>query len=142
MRFGVLGPLAVWAADGTPVRVPEPKVRALLAALLLAEGRPVAADRLVEALWAGAPPGDPANTLQTKVSQLRRALGGAGTVLRHPGGYLLPIGPGDLDAHEFRALVERARTAAPADRLGLLDRALGLWRSAALADLADRPFAL
>ncbi|MCO1659650.1 BTAD domain-containing putative transcriptional regulator [Pseudonocardia humida] len=142
MRFGVLGPLAVWAADGTPVPVREPKVRALLAALLLAEGGPVAPDRLVEALWGGLPPGDPTNTLQTKVSQLRRALGGAGSVLRRPGGYLLPLGPDELDAHEFRALVARARAAAPADRVGLLDRALGLWRGAALADLADRPFAV
>src|SRR6266542_4150415 len=79
MRFGVLGPLAVWRADGQAVKIPDLKVRALLAdllaGLLVQEGRPVSVDRLAEALWRGRPPGNPVNTLQTKVSQLRRALG-------------------------------------------------------------------
>ena len=75
MRFGVLGPLAVWTADGrVPVRVPELKVRALLADLLVHEGRPVSADRLIDDLWGARPPGNPRDTLQAKVSQLRRAL--------------------------------------------------------------------
>lgn len=51
MRFGILGPLAVWTTDGRPVRVPEVKVRALLADLLLQEGRALSADRLAEDLW-------------------------------------------------------------------------------------------
>ncbi|MGJ6968982.1 AfsR/SARP family transcriptional regulator [Streptosporangium sp. G11] len=75
MRFGVLGPLSVWTADGRPVRIPEPKIRALLADLLVHEGRPVSPDRLADDLWGASPPGDPANTLQTKVSRLRGALG-------------------------------------------------------------------
>ena len=44
MRFGVLGPLGVWTDDGRPVRVPELKVRALLADLLANQGGPVSAD--------------------------------------------------------------------------------------------------
>lgn len=40
MYFGVLGPLAVWTAGGEPVAVPGLKVRALLAVLLVHEGRP------------------------------------------------------------------------------------------------------
>lgn len=75
MRYGVLGPLAVWDAEGRPVRVPESKVRALLANLLVHGGGPVPADRLIEDLWPSGPPGGSANTLQTKVSQLRRVLG-------------------------------------------------------------------
>ncbi|MGK5556097.1 AfsR/SARP family transcriptional regulator, partial [Actinomadura kijaniata] len=51
MRFGVLGPLAVWTAGGSPVAVREAKVRALLADLLITPGRPVSVDRLVEDLW-------------------------------------------------------------------------------------------
>jgi DNA-binding SARP family transcriptional activator len=81
MRFGVLGPLAVWRADGTAVRIPDLKVRALLAGLLVHQGQPVSVERLAEALWRGRPPGNPVNTLQTKVSQLRRALEAA-----EPGG--------------------------------------------------------
>ncbi|MGW6512145.1 AfsR/SARP family transcriptional regulator, partial [Streptomyces niveus] len=59
MRFGVLGPLGVWTADGAPVRIPELKVRALLACLLTYRGRPVSADRLVDDLWGSKPPNNP-----------------------------------------------------------------------------------
>jgi predicted ATPase/DNA-binding SARP family transcriptional activator len=141
MRFGVLGPLAVWAPDGTPVQVPEAKVRALLAALLVRAGDPVPADRLVDDLWGGAPPGNPANTLQTKVSQLRRAVG-RDAVRRDPAGYRLAVGPAAVDAAEFAGLVERARrTPAAARRAELLEQALGLWRGPAYADVRDEPFA-
>ncbi|GAA1264955.1 hypothetical protein GCM10009609_30200 [Pseudonocardia aurantiaca] len=47
MRFGVLGPLEVWTADGAPVHVPESKVRALLAALLVPAGRPLPVEALI-----------------------------------------------------------------------------------------------
>jgi DNA-binding SARP family transcriptional activator len=90
MRWGVLGPLAVWTAEGEPVTVPEAKVRALLAALLVSPGRAVSVDRLVEALWGDGPaPARPANSLHTLVSRLRRALaaaGGADVVVRRPPG--------------------------------------------------------
>ncbi|MCP2262511.1 hypothetical protein LX15_006251 [Streptoalloteichus tenebrarius] len=45
MRFGVLGPLAVWDADGRPVAIAERKVRALLAVLLTHPGHVVSVDR-------------------------------------------------------------------------------------------------
>lgn len=81
MHFGVLGPLAVWTADGEsagqPVSVPEFKVRTVLAALLAQPGQPVSAARLIDYLWGTAPPAKATNTLQTKVSQLRRVLGAA-----------------------------------------------------------------
>jgi DNA-binding SARP family transcriptional activator len=113
MRFGVLGPLAVWGADGTAIRIPELKVRALLADLLVQEGRPVSVDRLAEDLWHGRPPGNPVNTLQTKVSQLRRALeeaepGGRDLVVYQPPGYFLRAGHDAVDAQRFRDLVTLA----------------------------------
>lgn len=75
MQFRVLGSLEVWATEERLVRVPEVKVRALLASLLAHPGRVVAADRLVEALWGGSTlPANPLGALQAKVSQLRRAL--------------------------------------------------------------------
>ncbi|GAA1351220.1 BTAD domain-containing putative transcriptional regulator [Catellatospora bangladeshensis] len=131
MRFGVLGPLAVWAADGTPVRVPEAKVRALLAHLLVAEGRPVPVERLGSALWGDRPPGNPANTLQTKVSALRRVLG-RDAVAWQPPGYALPVDAGTLDLLEFRSLVAAGDHAA----------ALALWRGEPLAEFAGEPFAV
>jgi predicted ATPase/DNA-binding SARP family transcriptional activator len=146
VRFGVLGPVAVWADDGSPVRVPERKVRLLLADLLVHEGRSVAVERLVEHLWGPQEPGNPLNTLQTKVSQLRRTLeraGGGQLVVRQPPGYLIRLEPGALDVHRFRALTAQAREAAdPAERVALLSDALELWRGPALADVRDEPFAV
>ncbi|NUS44940.1 MAG: AfsR/SARP family transcriptional regulator [Mycobacteriaceae bacterium] len=147
MQFGVLGPLAVWTADDTPVHVPELKVRALLADLLIHEGRPVPMDRLIDDLWGAHPPGNPTNTMQTKVSQLRRALGAAAPgsptliVYRTPG-YRLLADPDTVDAHRFRALVAAAdRALDPRTRSALLTEALGLWRGPALDDFSDQPFA-
>ncbi|MFD8495122.1 BTAD domain-containing putative transcriptional regulator [Amycolatopsis sp. NPDC059657] len=145
MRFGVLGPLAVWTTEGDPVRVPEAKVRALLADLLLHEGAPVSADRLAEDLWGERRPGNPANTLQTKISQLRRTLEAAepGTrelVVHQPPGYLLRTE--SVDVRRFRRLVAEARDQEPRRRVALLADALALWRGPALADFADEPFAL
>ncbi|MFI7698136.1 BTAD domain-containing putative transcriptional regulator [Nonomuraea sp. NPDC049480] len=139
MRFGVLGPLAVWDPDGRLIRVPELKVRALLADLLLHEGRPVPADRLAYDLWGDDPPGNPANTLQTKVSQLRRALG-RDTVVLEPTGYVLRTG--EVDQVRFAALLDRSRAATdPHEKADLLADALALWRGPAYADFRDEEFA-
>ncbi|MEU7896158.1 BTAD domain-containing putative transcriptional regulator [Nonomuraea sp. NPDC049152] len=136
MRFGVLGPLSVWASDGTPIRVPELKVRALLADLLVHEGRPVSADRLLDDLWGEELPGNPANTLQTKVSQLRRALGDRQLVAYQPAGYSLVSD--SVDAIQFARLLAGALASedlrAKAD---LLSDALALWRGPAYADFRD-----
>src|SRR6266540_1915335 len=147
MRFGVLGPLAVWSADGTAIKIPELKVRALLADLLVQEGRAVSVDRLAEDLWRGKPPGNPVNTLQTKVSALRRALeeaepGGRDLVVYQPPGYLLRAGHAAVDAQRFRDLMTLAHeTEDPQARAALLVEALGLWRGPALADFGEEEFA-
>ncbi|MFD8617930.1 BTAD domain-containing putative transcriptional regulator [Streptomyces sp. NPDC059513] len=141
MRFGVLGPLTVWDGEGREVRVPEAKVRALLADLLANDGGPVSADRLIHDLWGDAPPGRPAGALQAKVSQLRRAIG-RDRVVRQPPGYRLRFDDGDeVDAVRFRALVAQARPVQdPRARAALLTEALELWRGPAYADFADGPF--
>ncbi|MFD7959336.1 BTAD domain-containing putative transcriptional regulator [Streptomyces zaomyceticus] len=147
MRFAVLGETAVRTEDGTPVRVPELKVRTLLAALLVDAGRPVAAFRLVDGLWGDEPPGNPLRALQAKVSQLRRALdeaepGGRDLVVTQAPGYLLAVPEGALDAHEFTRLAALAReTADPRARIALLGAALDLWRGPAFADFAEEAFA-
>ncbi|HEX2315636.1 MAG TPA: BTAD domain-containing putative transcriptional regulator, partial [Thermomonospora sp.] len=147
MLFGVLGPLEVRTADGAPVTIGRPMVRALLAGLLVREGRPVSADRLIEDLWGSRPPRDPAGALQVKVSQLRRALedaepGGRELVVFQPPGYALRVDPGAVDAGRFASLLSRARdTADLRGRAALLTEALALWRGAAYADFADEEFA-
>ncbi|MDT0330165.1 BTAD domain-containing putative transcriptional regulator [Nocardiopsis lambiniae] len=140
MRFGVLGSLTVWDSGGDQVPITETKVRAVLADLLAHHGRSVSAERLIEDLWGGRPPGRPLNTLQTKISQLRKALG-AERVLRSPAGYRVRVEDDELDAVLFRRTVERAdRTDDPGARGRLLAEALGLWRGPAFADFTDAVF--
>ncbi|MET9451648.1 AfsR/SARP family transcriptional regulator, partial [Streptomyces cinerochromogenes] len=141
MRLGVLGPLAVWDDDGEQLRVPETKVRALLADLLAHDGGPVSADRLIDDLWGEHLPGNPAGALQAKVSQLRRVLGRE-RLLRQPPGYGLRLDPADdVDADRFGRLVAESRSVAdPRRRADLLTEALGLWRGPAYADFADEEF--
>src|SRR3954447_17493902 len=113
MRFGVLGPLSSWTEEGEPVRIPGAKVRALLADLLVHEGRPVSADRLVDDLWGDEPPANPMGALQVRVSQLRRVLeeaepGGRDLVVSRRPGYLLAADPGAVDSLRFTALTAQA----------------------------------
>ena len=144
MEFGILGPLEVRDGEAL-VRVPGAKERALLVDLLVNAGRVVSADRLVEDLWGEDPPGNPANTLQGRVSALRRALGsGSGLLVTSPPGYRLVVDPDRVDAARFERLVAEATALDPAERpraARLLEEALGLWRGPALAEFADRPWA-
>lgn len=146
MYFEVLGPLGVRTADGQPVKVPELKVRALLANLLVRRDRPVSADRLIEDLWGAGLPGNPAAALQNKVWQLRRTLedaepGGRDLVVSHPPGYQLRTAPDTVDADRFDRLTAQAHAAGdPRTRAELLADALALWRGPAFADFADEEF--
>ena len=146
MEFGILGPLEVRDGSGL-VRVPGVKERALLVDLLVHAGQVVSADRLIEDLWDDTPPGKPANALQGRVSGLRRALGPGGSklVVTSPPGYRLAVEPGWVDAARFEGLIAQATALTatePSRAAGLLQEALGLWRGPALAEFADRPWAL
>ncbi|MGN9785706.1 BTAD domain-containing putative transcriptional regulator [Nonomuraea sp. ZG12] len=141
MRFGVLGPLAAWTAAGEPVQVPEVKVRALLADLLVHRGVPVSTDRLIEDLWGDRPPGNAPAALRVKASQLRKALGDRDVVTFQPPGYLLRVAAEEVDAGLFQALLGRAgHTTDLTVRRALLTRALELWRGEAYGEFADEEF--
>ncbi|MFD4180591.1 BTAD domain-containing putative transcriptional regulator [Rhodococcus sp. NPDC058514] len=147
MRFGILGPLRAEAARGRPIAITERKVRALLAALLVHPGKPVSADRLIEALWGDEPPPSAQSTLQTKISLLRRAFeqaepGGRELVAFEASGYLLRVDDDAVDAVRFERLAAQARTEPdPRSRIALIGRALELWRGPAFAEYAEEPFA-
>lgn len=145
MRFGVLGPLAIWSADGELVGVPHAKVRSLLAALLTAPGQVVSADRLIDELWGDAPPANATGALQTLVSRLRQVLtraGGPGLLTYRALGYVLEVADDAVDAGRFTALTAQARTApGPRERAELFTEALGLWRGPAFAGFQDERFA-
>src|ERR671936_3103396 len=142
-EFGLLGPLLV-SRDGVPLRLGGPKLRTLLAILLLEANKVVSADRLVDSLWGENPPETARNTLQVYVSQLRKLLS-PGALETAPPGYRLLVDPDAADLLRFERLAVRGRTALaagdPATAAEELAEALALWRGPPLADLPWEPFA-
>ena len=90
MEFRLLGPLEA-RERGRPVELGTPRVRTLLAALLLQANRVVSVDELVDRLWGAYPPANPRRTVQTNVARLRLALGdgSADLVRTRERGYLI-----------------------------------------------------
>ncbi|HEX4980744.1 MAG TPA: BTAD domain-containing putative transcriptional regulator [Ilumatobacteraceae bacterium] len=152
MEFGILGPLEVrCGSDAVPIRRGLP--RTILVVLLLRRGHTVPSDFLVDVLWGDELPRNPANALQIQVSYLRKTLGGAdasGSAIleTRAGGYALVADPEQIDAHRFE-LASRAFTplkglrseAELLDALDKVERALALWRGAALEDVVEMEFA-
>lgn len=139
MRFRILGPTQVVLADGREVPVGGPRLRALLALLLLDAGRVVSAERLIDGLYGEHPPRGASNALQSQVSRLRQALpAGHDPVEFHPAGYRLAVDPDDVDAYRFERLARAGRRAlVDGDwprAAAVLREALELWRGPALAD--------
>src|SRR5258706_12081171 len=100
LRFAVLGPVRAWRGD-TELDLGAGQQRAVLAALLLADGRQVSLAALVDALWDD-PRRSATGMVRTYVSRLRRCLaarvGDVRDVIRLAGdGYLLPLGSATLD---------------------------------------------
>ena len=96
LTVAVLGAVAV-RRDGVAVSVPAGLTTELLVRLALDAGHAVRAERLLDDLW----PADPAvrpNTLQAKVSQLRRALGDPTLLTGGAAGYTLVVDPVAVDA--------------------------------------------
>ncbi|MFF5407762.1 BTAD domain-containing putative transcriptional regulator [Streptomyces misionensis] len=154
LRFGLLGPPVLYdrpphdtpgdpesyeATEGAVRPIGSPKVRALLAALLLEPGRVVSVESLTEALWGGAPPASARASLHNHVTRLRRLLDDPDRLRSVPPGYLLRVEQGELDVYVFDALVAEARSAhARRDWPGVARAcaaALVLWRGTPLAGL-------
>ncbi|MCY1139202.1 tetratricopeptide repeat protein [Actinoplanes sp. Pm04-4] len=128
MDFRLLGPVGLFDGD-TRIHLGRdaelPKVHCVLAALLLARGRPVTGTFLDNALW-GAEARNP-ETRRGYIGDLRLALRRYGFTLPRQGQggvYQLDVPPDRVDVHGFRSATEAARQ--------LIAR--GDW-SAALADL-------
>ena len=136
MEFRILGPLEV-VEDGRPIALGGSKQRTLLALLLLTPNRPVSVDRLIEALWGDESPATAANALQYHVSRLRKTLGESTTIVTQEPGYLIRVGPEQLDLLSFERLVIEADGAEAHRSSRLLGKALDLWRGEPLTDLAD-----
>lgn len=153
MRIRVLGSLELAAADrdGSPVALKAPRLRRLLAMLVVHANAVVSVDRLADVVWGDEPPFNADGALQNLVSRLRTALrattAGADQrleLLTRSPGYLLRVDRAEMDATCFEALVARARGLLaddPGAAAELLDKALGLWRGSPYAEFADEDFA-
>ena len=140
MQFRILGPLEV--AEGDCLVSLAAAQRSLLALLLLSANEVVSADRLIDELWGEEVPESGRTALQVRVSQLRKALGGAGgRIATRAPGYLLRVDRDELDLYCFERLVSEADAAEPGEAAAKLREALGLWRGPPLADLSYASFA-
>ncbi|MFD8307932.1 BTAD domain-containing putative transcriptional regulator [Streptomyces sp. NPDC059690] len=155
LRFGLLGPPVLYdvqgavessdpdgirSADHTGVTaIGSPKVRTLLAALLLEAGRVVSVDSLKDALWGLAPPASAHASLHNHVARLRRLLDDPERLRTVPPGYVLRVEQGELDVQVFERHVAAARGAHAARNWERVVRecvsALALWRGTPLDGL-------
>ena len=144
MQFHLLGPLEVWDGDER-IDLGGAKQRALMALLLLNANRTVRRTQVIDWLWDTQPPRTAGDLVQEYVSRLRQALRrctgepSAQRLRTQPSGYLLEVGPDELDLERFERLVDQAQQATAAHDLQLaartLRQALGLWRGLALANM-------
>lgn len=135
-RFGVLGPVRAWRGAQT-LNTGSPQQRALLAALLLREGRTATAAELIDALWSTEPPSQALAAVRTYASRLRKVLG-PGVLVSESGGYAVRgLGEGALDLATAQELATEADKARGSGDLRsareALGRALALWDGEPLA---------
>ncbi|MHC3472894.1 AfsR/SARP family transcriptional regulator [Streptomyces sp. 7R007] len=138
-RFGLLGSPVLYDGQGAVRTIGSPKIRALLAALLLEPGRVVSVASLKDALWGGAPPASAQASLHNHVARLRRLLDDPERLRAVPPGYVLRVERGDVDVDLFERHFAAARGAHAARNWERVVRectaALGWWRDAPLAGL-------
>ncbi|MFE3441636.1 BTAD domain-containing putative transcriptional regulator [Nocardia sp. NPDC059180] len=147
VSFGVLGPVLAWGADGGRVDLKGPRHRAVLARLLVARGRVVPVEVIVDDLWDR--PADGAKAaVRTFVAALRRALepdrparAAARLLVTEGTGYAIRADRHTVDAWRFEQALHDAADLAPARALASLTEALGWWRGPAYAEFADMAWA-
>jgi DNA-binding SARP family transcriptional activator len=144
LTFGLLGPVEA-CVDGVTVPLGGPRSRAVLAALLLDANRVVPVEAIAVAAWGGEAPDTARLQSQNRMSALRRALraaGGRDVISTVGAGYVVHVGPDELDAHRFDAGLSEAHRRIADGQLSTaadaLSAALRLWRGPALYGL-DTP---
>ena len=144
MEIRLLGEMELWSS-GEQLDVGAPRQQAVLAALAVDAGRPVAIETLIDRVWDEAPPIEARNVLYSHLSRIRRLLTRAALadnmavrIERRYAGYVLDIDPALVDVHRFRYLVEQGTDAqrGDTDRATVISEALALWRGQPLAGLS------
>jgi DNA-binding winged helix-turn-helix (wHTH) protein len=106
IEFRLLGAVEA-IRSGNPLPLGGRRQRALLALLLLEQGRPVGADRLADELWHGEPPPGASATLRAYVSKLRSVLGAEAVITSAVSGYALDVPADRVDASGWRGRARR-----------------------------------
>ena len=114
--MAVLGPVRL-GRDGARLAVPAGKTTELLIRLALEAGHAVRSERLIDDLWSESGSRVAPNTLQSKVSKLRRVIGEPTLVTSTGSGYGLVVDPGDVDALEVLRLAGRSTELRASGRL-------------------------
>ncbi|MFJ3498470.1 AfsR/SARP family transcriptional regulator [Streptomyces sp. NPDC086091] len=143
----MLGRLEVIASDGSRLDLGA-LGRALLARLVLADGRPVQRGTLIDELWDERAAKNPVNALQVQVTKLRSAFaekGEGGRLDMTEGGYRIALTDRDrVDIGEFETSVRQGRDhlrrASYEEAEASLRSGLALWRGPALEDFTERTF--
>jgi DNA-binding SARP family transcriptional activator len=144
VRFQLLGPVRGWR-DDMELQLGPPQQRTLLAMLLLAGGRQVPLETMLDGLWGGDTPKTAVGTIRTYVSRLRDDLE------TRPGeeqdmpitsvgdGYVMKPGNFELDVDVFQSRLAEAKAARAnqetAEAARLMRDALALWRGVPLAGM-------
>jgi pimeloyl-ACP methyl ester carboxylesterase/DNA-binding SARP family transcriptional activator len=134
MSVTVLGPAGV-RHDDDVAAIPSRRQRQLLGVLAMHTDGGASIDRIIDLLWLDEVPSDPAATVRTIVSRLRRTLDPVATIETVPAGYRLVVTHGMLDIDELRALARRGEDTDDAQRLIEVERCDELWRGDPLPDL-------
>ncbi|CAG7642711.1 DNA-binding transcriptional activator of the SARP family [Actinacidiphila bryophytorum] len=139
MEIRLLGPVSL-RVDGERLELGSLKERAVLAALALDVGRPVALHALLARLWDGDPPPHARENAHTYISRLRGRLRRAGTTPHAPQitsrahTYTLEADPDAVDWHRYQRLVGvAAATAEDGHAAELFRQAEKLWEGEALS---------
>ncbi|GGV53247.1 regulatory protein AfsR [Streptomyces longisporoflavus] len=136
-HFSVLGPVRAWHG-AEQLSMGSPQQRALLAALLLRDGRTATAHELIDALWGDEPPSQALAAVRTYASRLRKVLP-AGVLVSESGGYAIAVADGALDlalAEDLWTEAEKARGVGDlCQARSLVNKALGLWDGEPLANV-------
>ncbi|MET7616031.1 BTAD domain-containing putative transcriptional regulator [Streptomyces sp. NPDC005408] len=137
LRFSVLGPVRAWCS-GESLPSGSPQQRALLAALLLRDGRTATASELIDAIWGEDPPSQALAAVRTYASRLRKVLS-ADALISESGGYAIRARRDSLDlavAQELATEADKSRAAGDRSQArALINKSLGLWDGEPLANV-------
>lgn len=127
LNLRLLGPLAVFDAEGRDITPPGARERIGLVTLAVVSPDPLSTERIADELYREREATDPRNAVQAMVSRLRRALGrSAGSVQTTTTGYRLVDVTVDLD-HAEQLLTEAMTTDDLDEANRLLQQAVELW---------------